>query len=266
MKKQKILININNLDEINEYKKIGINNFLFALEGFSVGYNSFELSDIPENSYILMNRVLDSKDIDKLKLIKDELLKYKGIIFEDLGVYQIFKDSDIELIWNQAHFATNLNSINVWLDKVNSAVVSNEITSSEIETIINGVNKPVVFNVFGKNMIMYSRRTLLSNFNKYNELEKYNDMVLTEKHTNNNFLVKESEYGSAFFNNEYFNYIEYSKTLNDDNIKYYLVLNLDLDIETVKEVLDGKELGNDGFLNKRTVYRMSEYTDRGVKA
>ena len=64
---------------------------------------------------------------------------------------------------------------------------------------------------------------------------------------------------------EYFNYIEYSKTLNDDNIKYYLVLNLDLDIDTVKEVLDGKELGNDGFLNKRTVYRMSEYTDRGVK-
>ena len=265
MKKQKVLININNLEEINEYKKIGINNFLFALEGFSIGYNSFSMIDIPNDSYILINRVLDCKDIDNLKSIKNELLQFKGIIFEDLGVYQIFKDSDIELIWNQAHFATNLNSINIWLDKVSSAVISNEITSGEITDIVNGVKKPVIFNVFGKNMIMYSRRTLLSNFNKYNELEKYNDMVLRENHTNNNFLVKESEYGSAFFNNEYFNYIEFSNTLNDDNIKFYLVLNLDLSIETVKEVLDGIPYGNDGFLNKRTVYRMSEYTDRGVK-
>ena len=47
MKKQKVLININNLEEINEYKKIGINNFLFALEGFSIGYNSFDVNDIP---------------------------------------------------------------------------------------------------------------------------------------------------------------------------------------------------------------------------
>lgn len=265
MKKQKILININNLEEINEYKKIGINNFLFALNGFSIGYNSFEIREIPEDSYILINRVLDSKDIDSLKTIKDDLLKFKGIIFEDLGVYQIFKDTGIDLIWNQAHFATNLTSINIWLDKVSSAVISNEITSKEITDIVSGVKKPVVFNVFGKNMIMYSRRTLLSNFNKYNELEKYNDMVLAENHTNNNFLVKETEYGSAFFNNEYFNYIDFSNTLNDDNIKFYLVLNLDLDTTTIKDVLEGKNIGNDGFLNKKTVYRMSEYTDRGVK-
>ena len=265
MKKQKVLININNLDEINEYKKIGINNFLFALEGFSIGYNSFELNDIPKESFILINRVLDSKDIDNLKLIKDDLVKYKGIIFEDLGVYQIFKDSDIDLIWNQAHFGTNLSSINIWLDKVSSAVISNEITKNEITDIVSGVKKPVVFNVFGKNMIMYSRRTLLSNFNKYNELEKYNDMVLGENHTNNNFLVKESSYGSAFFNNEYFNYIEFSDTLNDDNIRFYLVLNLDLNVDKVIDVLNGESFGNDGFLNKKTVYRMSEYTDRGVK-
>ncbi len=265
MKKQKVLININNLDELNEYKKIGINNFLFALEGFSIGYNSFDIKDIPEDSYILINRVLDSKDVDNLKLIKNDLTKFKGIIYEDIAVYQIFKDTDIDLIWNQAHFGTNLSSINIWLDRVKSAVVSNEITSKEIEDIINGVKKPVVFNVFGKNMIMYSRRTLLSNFNKYNDLEKYNDMVLGENHTNNSFLVKETEFGSAFFNNEYFNYIEFSKTLNDDNILFYLVYNLDLSVDKMINILDGEEYGNDGFLNKKTVYRMSEYTDREVK-
>jgi hypothetical protein len=90
-------------------------------------------------------------------------------------------------------------------------------------------------------------------------------MVLGENHTNNSFLVKETEFGSAFFNNEYFNYIEFSKTLNDDNILFYLVYNLDLPVDKMISILDGEEYGNDGFLNKKTVYRMSEYTDRGVK-
>ena len=36
MKTDKIIININNLNEIDEYKKIGITNFLFAIEKFSI--------------------------------------------------------------------------------------------------------------------------------------------------------------------------------------------------------------------------------------
>lgn len=264
MKKQKVLININNLNEVEEYKKIGINNFLFALEGFSVGYESFKLSDIPKDSYILINRVLDSKGIDELKLIKDDLKGYKGVIFEDLGVYNTLKDI-VPLIWAQSHFGTNTESINFWLGKCESTLISNEITKEEIKDIVDNAISPVVFNVFGKNMIMYSRRTLLTNFNKYNELSNYNDMELNETHTKNKFLVKESEYGSAFFNNEYFNYIKFSDELNDDNIKFYLVFNLDLPVEKVASVLDGEEYGNDGFLNKKTVYRMSEYTDREAK-
>lgn len=262
MNLSKVLININSLGDLEEYKKIGITNFLFALKEYSIGYAEFELKDIPTDSYILINRVLDTKGIDGIKAIKDELLKYKGIIFEDLGIYNVFKDEDIELIWNQAHFGTNTSTINYWLSKCSSAVISNEITSKEIEDIVNGADKPVVLNVFGKNMIMYSRRTLLTNFNKYNKLEEVNDVVLDETHTKNKFFLHETEYGTAVFNNEYFNYIDFSKSLDDSKIKYYLVYNLDLSINDIKEILEGKPYGNDGFLNKKTVYRMSEYTDR----
>ena len=111
-------------------------------------------------------------------------------------------------------------------------------------------------------MIMYSRRTLLTNFNKYNELEDIKDAVLDETHTKNKFYAHETENGTAIFNNDYFNYIEFSKSLDDSKIKYYLVYNLDLSINDIKEILEGKPYGNDGFLNKKTVYRMSEYTDR----
>ena len=112
MNLSKVLININSLGDLEEYKKIGITNFLFALKDYSIGYKEFELKDIPTDSYILINRVLDTKGIDGIKAIKDELLKYKGIIFEDLGIYNVFKDEDIELIWNQAHFGTNTSTIN----------------------------------------------------------------------------------------------------------------------------------------------------------
>ena len=213
MNLSKVLININSLGDLEDYKKIGITNFLFALKDYSIGYAEFNLEDIPTDSYILINRVLDTKGIDGIKSIKDKLLNYKGIIFEDLGVYNIFKDENIELIWAQAHFGTNTESINFWLGK-------------------------------------------------YNELEDVHDAVLDETHTKNKFYAHETSNGTAVFNNEYFNYIDFSKSLDDNKIKYYLIYNLDLSVNDIKEIIEGRSFGNDGFLNKKTVYRMSEYTDR----
>lgn len=262
MNKSKLLININNLSEINEYKKIGISNFLFAVKDYSIGYNTFALSEIPNDSYLLINRVMDTKTIEELKTKKEELSKFKGIIFEDLGVYNILKDLDIELIWFQNHFTINPESMRFWLSKVDSAVIGNEITKTEIEEIINSASKPLVFNILGKNQIMYSRRTLLSNFNKYNNLNDYNDMTLDVHGTKDEFFARENEYGTIIYNNEYFNYIELAKTLNEDKIKFFLIMNLDMNPSDIEEILNGASFGNDGFLNKKTVYKMSEYNDR----
>lgn len=262
MNKSKLLININKLEEIAEYKKIGITNFLFAVKGFSIGYNTFELNEIPEDSYLLINRVMDTKSIEELRLKKDELAKFKGIIFEDLGVYNILRDLEIELIWFQNHFTINNESMRFWLSRVDSAVIGNEITSTEIQSIIENASKPLVLNVLGKNQIMYSRRTLLSNFNKYNNLDNYNDMTLDVHGTKDKFFARENELGTVIYNNEYFNYLEFAKSLNEDKIKFYLIMNLDLNPNDLEEILNGKSFGNDGFLNKKTVYKMSEYNDR----
>lgn len=263
MKRSKILININNLSEIEEYKKIGINNFLFAVQEFSIGYETFALSEIPDDSYIYLNRVMDTKAIDDFKKIVPELKRFKGIIFEDIGIFNILKNKGLNLIWFQNHFTTNKASLNYYLNYgCTSAVISNEITSSEIEEIINVLPGKLILNVLGKNNIMYSRRTLLTNFNKYQNLEDYNDMTLNTG--KNSFFARESEYGTLLFNNEYFNYIPYANTLNDDDIFLYLILNLDLSISKIDEIINGEEFGNVGFLNKKTVYKMSEYDDKKV--
>ena len=256
---KKYLININQLNEIEEYKKIGITNFLFAIPDFSIGYKVIPIKDIPDDGYIFINRLLDTNDVMKLKEIKKDLLRFKGIIFEDISVYQIFKDTSLELIWNQAHFATNTSSINFWLDHVSSAIISNEITKEEIEYIVEHISKPVIINIFGRNNIMYSRRTLLSNFNKYNNLEEYNNMNL--KTNNSDFYAIEDEHGTLLFNNEYFNYIN-KLNIDDDKIKYYMILNLDFSVSKIKEIIDGLPIGDDGFLYKKTVYKLADYGDK----
>ena len=119
-----------------------------------------------------------------------------------------------------------------------------------------------MLNILGKNQIMYSRRTLLSNFNKYNNLDNYNDMTLDVHGTKDEFFARENELGTVIYNNEYFNYLEFAKSLNEDKIKFYLIMNLDLDVNKIESILDGETFGNDGFLNKKTVYKMSEYNDR----
>ncbi|MBQ3021093.1 MAG: U32 family peptidase [Bacilli bacterium] len=262
MKKEKILINIEKLFDIEEYKKIGINNFLFAVDYFSIGYNSFkldELKDLDCKKYLLINRIFNNDDVEKFKNIKEELKSFDGIIFEDIAVYNILKNSSINLIWNQTHFATNYSSINYWLNNLYSVVLSNEITKEEVSDILERVNKPVIVNVFGKNIVMYSRRKLLTNFNEHFKIENVNSVLLNESITNNKFDTFESEFGTLLFS-DYFNIINYLKYFNNDNILYYLIYPKGLSIDVINNVINGDNVNkyNDGFMNKKTIYKLGE--------
>ncbi len=264
MKRDKILVRVNNLDEIDTLKKLGISNFLFALEDFSIGYNTFKISDLKnlnENIYLLLNRVLDNKGIDDFKRISDNLSFVKGIVFEDIGIYQIMKDKSIPLIWNQNHFAVNSRSINIWLEKVDSVIISNELEKSELKYVIDNVNKRVILPVLGLNMAMYSRRSLLSFFNTYMNLD---DIKNSKLKTNNNttFIAKENEYGTVLFNSKPFNLINEIDSFNDDNILYYYIDLNNIDVSKLDSILDGEEIDKDNrFYENKTVYRIGDLHD-----
>lgn len=263
MKKDKILINIENLSDIEEYKKIGINNFLFAVYNFSIGYKTFDINsliNINENKYLLINKIFNTKDINEFKKIIPLLNKFNGIIFEDIGVYHLLKDTNINLIWNQSHFATNYSSINYWLDLTNSAVISNELTKEEVKEIIDKSNKKLILNVFGKNNIMYSRRTLLTNFNKYFKLKTNKQIILKENISNCEFRMLENESGTFTFDNNYFNIIDYIKYFNNDNILFYLIYPFGLSVPEIKDIIENNSniKYNDGFMNKKTIYKLGD--------
>lgn len=261
MKTLKRLINIKCCEEIEEYKKIGITNFLIFIPEFSIAYPTIPIEDAPDEVFVYVNRIMDTNTVTNFKKIIPQLKRFRGIIFEDLGVFHLLKDEKIPLIWAQNHFVTNKESLNYYLESgCLSAIISNELHKEEIKEMFSSSLKPLVFTVFGKNNVMYSRRKLLSNFNEHAGLDEMNDVVLETKR--GSFFAHEEENGTLLFAHEYFNYLEFSEEIPDEKVLYYLILNLEFSVQEIGEILDGKEVGNRGFLEKKTVYKMAEYDDK----
>ena len=257
MKKNNILLLINNLDDINELKELGIEKFAFPLREFCVGIpNTFLVSEIKEDGYLFINRILDNEGIDKLKEVLKSLPKnIKGIIFDDLGIYEIIKDTSLEKILNLTHFNANSKSINIYLDLVDTIILPTDITKEEITYIINNTKSKISLYTFGYVPVMYSRRLLLDNYSKFHNIEKKNPLVINN--TDNSFLVYENEYGTMYYNNKIFNGLE----LLDLDAKYYFINTAFLGLDDIKNILNNKidYLDTDkGFLYKETIYKLKE--------
>lgn len=262
--KNKILITVKKIDEIAQFKKVGISTFLFALRGFCVGYeyevDIDEINEIlEENKYVLINRILDCNDVDRLKKILSKNLNIKGIIYEDIAVYQIIKElkKDIELIYFQNHFNSNFQTANFWLDKVDSVVLCNELSKDELSSLLDKVKKDVIIQIYGHNQAMYSRRLLLSNFSQEFNLKSRTTNTLVEKVTKITFKAIENEYGTVLYSGNIFNGLE---LLGLKHIKYYFINTTFISHEEIMELLDNlsSSKGDKGFLNRETIYKLKE--------
>jgi len=262
MKVNKILLNVSNLGDIEKYKKLGISNFLFPLEGYSVGYESFSFKDIEETgvkTYILVNRLLTDNDIDEfLKL--DIPSNVEGFIIEDVGLYYALRDSKYELISFQNHLNNNYKTVNFWLSRFDSIVLSTDITLEEISKIIEEAKKPVIFFTYGHPMVMYSRRTLVSNYHEYLKEKSSTDMEVDIPSNDNSFILKENEFGTGVFSKNVLDARSEASSLDDEKVKFYLVDTNFFSFDEVKDVIEGKEQENTkkGFLYTKTVYRIGD--------
>ena len=258
MKKNKILITINDLKDLEKLKELGITHYVFPLKNFCVGIpNTFLVSEIPsdvyDNSYIFINRVLDNKGIDDLKEIINNLPNIKGIIFDDLGIIPLIKDKNFESILFLNHFNTNKESVKIFLDYVDSVVVSTDITKGEIQEIVD-TNPNVTLFVLGYVSAMYSRRLLIDNYAKFHKIKKTNPLNI--KNTNQEFMIYENEYGTVFLAKPLFNGL----SLMEMDAKYYFINSAFLSFKDIKDLLEGtsKLEVSDGFLNKETIYKLKD--------
>ena len=255
--KNKILITVNNIEDINKLKELGLTNLVFPLKDFCVGIpNTFFSEEIPDNSYIYINRILDNEGIDKLKEVIINLKsKIKGIIFDDLGIIEVIKDLNIEKILYLTHFNCNSESVNIYLDYVDTVILSTDITKEEIEYIIKNSKKDISLFIFGYISTMYSRRLLLNNYSEYYNIEKRNPLVI--ENNNDKFIVYENNYGTIFYYNKIFNGLE----LFNLKAKYYFINSVFLNINDIENILNNNIDYLDTskhFLYKETIYKLKD--------
>lgn len=254
MKNNKFLVTINDIKDINKLKELGVTNYVFPLKNFCVGIpNTFLVSEIPCDGYIFVNRILDNEGIDELRKVLNNLPKYiKGIIFDDLGVYELIKNLNIEKILYLSHFNANSESVNLYLDLVDTVILSTDITFDEIKEIIKNAKKEISLFTYGYVGVMYSRRLLIDNYCKYHKLSYENPIVI--ENTNKKFMVYENEYGTYFYYEKVFN----GKELLDLNSKYYFINSSFLNIEDITKLINGEDIENSdkGFLYTETIYKL----------
>ena len=267
MNPNKLFVIITELDQIEICKKARVTNFLFPLSHFSVGYpNTFSLKDIKEEGYLFINRILDTQSYQELKKLLLNIPKnIKGIVFEDMGIITLAQELNLklELILYQSHFATNPKSINENLNFVDSIVISTDITKEEINEILIKSHKPLVYFLYGLVPVMYSRRTLLTNFETEFMTKKENIVTLEEHVGKKKFIAVENEYGTVLYHEKY---VHGLYEINDDKIKYYLINPLFLSKEKLEKILNDfknkiKEMDDteeEGFLNTKTIYKIKE--------
>ena len=263
----KLLYIVNNKEIIEDLKKVGVKNFLFPLKDFCVGFNNtYDFDEIENESFIFINRILDNESLDLLeKKLNDNKDKIKGIVYDDFGVLYLINKLKLNVITinYQNHFGTNYQSINENLKYNDSVVVSTDITRNEIEEILKKVEKEVCIFLFGLIPVMYSRRTLLTNFSKEFNIPTKNNVLIDEKISKNKFIMVENEFGTVGYQRNYYDGLE---LLNLENIKYFLVNPLFLsDKEQIQLISDIKNkkltlnIPNDkGFLYKETIYKLKE--------
>ncbi len=265
----KFLVIITDKKQIEIARKARITNFLFPLKDFCVGYEkTFAIKELPkeENTYLYINRILDTESYEKLRILLKELpASIKGIVFEDFGLITLLEELNLkqEKILYQTHFATNHQSINENLKFVDSVVISTDITEEEVIKIVNQCDKPLVYFLYGLVPAMYSRRNLLTNYEEEFHLPEKKIAHLHENISNRAFKAIENEYGTVLYHAKYVNGV---LSLPDDKIKFYLINPLQLESEEFEKVLEELKQGKNqilteedqGFLHQKTIYKIKE--------
>lgn len=241
MKKNKTLLLVNNISIIDKLKEREDVTFLFPVKDFSIGHtNTFDISEIKIDGYIFLNRILNNEDIKKLREILKSLPEnIKGIVFDDVGVLNVLLELDLPItkILFLNHLNCNYESVIAYLEYVDSVVVSPDITITEIEEILEKASKPLVIFTFGYVNIMYSRRTLLTNYNDEFKRDVPLKSILEEEISHQNFKIVENDYGTVIYPNCPFNGL----VLRDKkNVLYNLVNTLFLSDEEVLKIIDSE--------------------------
>lgn len=257
-----------------------IDGFIIGLKNFSIfqnlklDINEIKKLNLKKEVYISINKLIHNDELDLLKkyLIELSKLNIKGILFEDISIYNINNNLklNLNLIWNQNHLPTNSYTCNYWKEKgCNGALLSTELMINDFIKIKRDTGMIIMVYIYGYIPIFESSRELITNYKlhiKNNNIDNFN--YLYEKERNKFYPIYE-ENNNTFICEEILNGINYINELKKNNIDY-IVLNgllhtensfniiVDKYIYALKNNIIYNENNFSGFLFKESIYKVKE--------
>lgn len=209
-----------------------INSFILSLEGFNLFseyvYSYDELKTTI--SYLKKNNKQVIVDIAKL-VHEDELKKLEEIIaklnllnvdyfmYSDFGVYYLLKKLGLvskTMLYSNTYL-TNTFDTKIYQEKNALVVLSNQINTSELINISNNSYPNQVISAFGRALIMYTRRPLLTNYFKYRGsslIPNRNNYALQEEFREDLYPIIENEHSTKIYDYGYYHLEEELKHMN----------------------------------------------------
>ena len=187
---------------LTEYINRGFGSFILPLESFSIGYDAyFNIDEINELSdkntiYVLVNKFLHRR-IDEFRKLYPKFKKSIKFMIEDIGLTDVI--SKDRLILYENHIESNYVSINFLnLLGYKDIVLNNDLTINEINEIRDKTDSKLYFFLITRNMLLYSRRKLISNYQENYQIDKKDKRyIILEKISNIQLEINEEDDSST---------------------------------------------------------------------
>ena len=281
----KLLIEVSSKD--NLYLEV-CDGIILALDNYSVesivSFSTREIKEIKNNTskeiFVKINKNLMNEDIEKVREILIELDKIgiNGVFFYDLAILELKRELglSLDLVWNQTHMVNNYKTCDYYYSKgVKYALLGKEITLEEIIEIIKKSKITSMVEVVSRPSVAFSKRKLITNYYKDLGKDKTNELIIHEKVTDSNYLLREDSNGTSFYLDIITNGTGVIKELFENNCQYIIMREFGVDnfkelVSDTKNYISNncidtdyvskyKKLGDStNFFFKKTIYKVKK--------
>lgn len=208
----KLLVDLKGLDNLEKYNAHGL--IAASLEYSTHNDKSFTLDEIKtlnkfakaNNKIFIVNidRIIEEEELEAVYNYIDKLLELEidYFIYSDFAILSYFLKKKLtkKLIYDPKTMITNYYEAD-FHNSFNSLVaINNELTLSEIKEVVKAKN--TMMEVYGFHQMFYSRRALLSNYEKFRGEElglTDKKLIIEEEKRDHSYPIYESKHGTFIY-------------------------------------------------------------------
>lgn len=253
----------------DNFERYGSKSFILPLSGFAVGFEKyFTIKEINEYSSkyevsVIINKFMHKEELKEVKNIIKEINNIKYLFVEDFAFCNFYDKEKLVIFPN--HIISNYNAVNLLFESgYKNVVLSNELSIDELIQIKESSKSNIFYMYINKNSLMYSKRELVSNYNKNFGIDsKDKKLKVKENISNRGLLLLEEERSTCIFDEKTFCASKYLDVLKDFN----LIINFnnisESDSLLIIENLKNKELYklidcDNQFLENKIFYKVGD--------